>query len=72
MTSLILLLRGFVYECGNLGSGEKSALLFQYHYHSHIMDLEYLESNALICDLEGDWGLTTIALGVWFHMEYEY
>ena len=25
---------------GNLGSGEKSVLLFQYHYHSHIMDFE--------------------------------
>ena len=32
----------------------KSALLFQYHYHSHKIDLEYLENNAYICDCEGD------------------
>ena len=33
---------------------EKSALLFQYHYRSHITDLEYFESNAYICDRKGD------------------
>ena len=36
------------------------------------MDLEYLESNAKICDCEGDWGQAAILLGAWFHMGYEY
>ena len=44
----------------------KSALLFQYHYHTHKIDLEYLENIAYICDCEGDWGLDAILLGVWF------
>ena len=34
------------------------------------MGLEYVESNAEICDHEGDWGLGAISLGVWFHMDY--
>ena len=48
----------------HLGSEEKSALLFQYHYHSH-------ESNAYIHVSESDWGLAEILLGVWFQM-YHY
>ena len=50
--------------CANLGSEEESLLMFQYHYHSHIIDLEYLESNAYICDREGDLGLGAALLGV--------
>ena len=35
---------------GNRALEENVRLLFQYHYHSHLMDIEYLESNAYICD----------------------
>ena len=35
---------------GNRALEENVRLLFQYLYHSHLMDIEYLESNAYICD----------------------
>ena len=35
---------------GNRALEKNVRLLLQYHYHSHLMDIEYLESNAYICD----------------------
>ena len=35
---------------GNRALEKNVRLLLQYHYHSYLMDIEYLESNAYICD----------------------
>ena len=44
--NLFVNISNIIQEGWILGSGEKGALLFQYHCDSQIMNLEYFEGNA--------------------------